>query len=104
MPIDPRISARRVAKSLIFQELLIRSSQRFPGAPGAGSSRIHGLVEIRRGKGTFVSQPKITQELTELTDLTGFVEDMRLLGRNPTAVCSTNGSLPPANRSRVTSI
>jgi GntR family transcriptional regulator len=42
----------------------------------------HGLVEIRRGKGTFVSQPKITQELTELT---GFVEDMRLLGRHPTA-------------------
>ena len=41
-----------------------------------------GLVEIRRGKGTFVTQPKITQELTELT---GFVEDMRVLGRNPTA-------------------
>jgi GntR family transcriptional regulator len=41
-----------------------------------------GLVEIRRGKGTFVVQPKITQELTELS---GFVEDMRALGRNPTA-------------------
>src|ERR1700726_4670670 len=41
-----------------------------------------GLVEIRRGKGTFVTQPKITQELTELT---GFVEDMQVLGRNPTA-------------------
>ena len=41
-----------------------------------------GLVEIRRGKGTFVTQPKITQELTELT---GFVEDMRALGRAPTA-------------------
>ena len=41
-----------------------------------------GLVEVRRGKGTFVTQPKITQELTELT---GFVEDMRALGRNPTA-------------------
>src|SRR5271170_1687553 len=41
-----------------------------------------GLVEIRRGKGTFVTQPKITQELTELT---GFVEDMRALGRTPTA-------------------
>src|SRR5260370_41199639 len=41
-----------------------------------------GLVEVRRGKGTFVPQPKITQELTELT---GFVEDMRALGRNPTA-------------------
>src|SRR6201987_632346 len=33
-----------------------------------------GLVEIQRGKGTFVTLPKITQELTELT---GFVEDMQ---------------------------
>lgn len=41
-----------------------------------------GLVEIRRGKGTFVAQPKVTQELTELT---GFVEDMLALGRTPTA-------------------
>jgi GntR family transcriptional regulator len=37
-----------------------------------------GLVEIRRGKGTFVTQPAITQELTELT---GFVEDMQALGK-----------------------
>jgi GntR family transcriptional regulator len=41
-----------------------------------------GLVEVRRGKGTFVTQPKITQELTELT---GFVEDMQTLGRHATA-------------------
>jgi GntR family transcriptional regulator len=41
-----------------------------------------GLVEIQRGKGTFVAQPKMTQELTELT---GFVEDMQALGRRPTA-------------------
>jgi GntR family transcriptional regulator len=41
-----------------------------------------GLVEVRRGKGTFVTQPTITQELTELT---GFVEDMQALGRTPTA-------------------
>ena len=41
-----------------------------------------GLVEIRRGKGTFVSHPKITQELTELS---GFVEDMEALGRTPSA-------------------
>jgi GntR family transcriptional regulator len=40
-----------------------------------------GLVEVRRGKGTFVTQPKVTQELTELT---GFVEDMQTLGRTPT--------------------
>ncbi|MBR7654497.1 GntR family transcriptional regulator [Brucella oryzae] len=41
-----------------------------------------GLVEIRRGKGTFVAQPKVTQELTQLT---GFVEDMQALGRAATA-------------------
>src|SRR5215813_8212229 len=41
-----------------------------------------GLVEIRRGKGTFVAAPKPTQELTELS---GFVEDMHALGRKPTA-------------------
>jgi GntR family transcriptional regulator len=41
-----------------------------------------GLVEIRRGKGTFVTAPKITQELTELS---GFVEDMQAQGRKPTA-------------------
>lgn len=41
-----------------------------------------GLIEIRRGKGTFVAQPKLTQELMELT---GFVEDMRALGRHATA-------------------
>ena len=40
------------------------------------------LVEIRRGKGTFVAAPKITQELTELS---GFVEDMHAVGRKPTA-------------------
>jgi GntR family transcriptional regulator len=41
-----------------------------------------GLVEIRRGRGTFVAAPKITQELRELS---GFVEDMHALGRKPTA-------------------
>jgi GntR family transcriptional regulator len=42
-----------------------------------------GLISIRRGKGTYVTQPIIRQELTELT---GFVEDMRGLGREPTAL------------------
>src|ERR1700746_3612136 len=41
-----------------------------------------GLVEIRRGKGTFVAAPKILQDLKELS---GFVEDMHVLGRKPTA-------------------
>jgi GntR family transcriptional regulator len=41
-----------------------------------------GLVEIHRGKGTYVTRPKITQELTALS---GFVEDMQVLGRHPTA-------------------
>lgn len=47
-----------------------------------GNLASRGLVEIRRGVGTFVSQRKITQELTELT---GFVEDMQALGHRPTA-------------------
>lgn len=41
-----------------------------------------GLVEIRRGKGTFVLQPRITQDLTQLS---GFVEDMESLGRHASA-------------------
>jgi GntR family transcriptional regulator len=41
-----------------------------------------GLLRIERGRGTFVAEPKITQELRELT---GFVEDMHALGRVPTA-------------------
>ena len=41
-----------------------------------------GMVQIRRGRGTFVASPRIVQELTELT---GFGEDMRVLGRIPTA-------------------
>jgi GntR family transcriptional regulator len=41
-----------------------------------------GLVEIRRGKGTFVAAPKIMHDLKELS---GFVEDMHALGRKPTA-------------------
>src|ERR1700721_1122840 len=41
-----------------------------------------GFVQIRRGKGTFVTEPVITQELTALT---GFVEDMQALGKEPSA-------------------
>lgn len=41
-----------------------------------------GLIEIRRGKGTFVLGPKIRQELTALS---GFVEDMHALGRHASA-------------------
>jgi GntR family transcriptional regulator len=41
-----------------------------------------GLVEIQRGKGTYVTRPKMTQEITTLS---GFVEDMQALGRHPTA-------------------
>jgi len=39
-----------------------------------------GLVKIRRGKDTFVTEPKIRQDLTELS---GFVEDMVALERTP---------------------
>jgi GntR family transcriptional regulator len=41
-----------------------------------------GLLEIRRGRGTFVASPKLVQELTHLT---GFVEDMAALGRQASA-------------------
>lgn len=41
-----------------------------------------GLIEIRRGRGTYVVEPKMTQALNTLT---GFVEDMQILGRYPTA-------------------
>ena len=41
-----------------------------------------GLIEIRRGRGTFVRPEKITQEFTELT---GFVEDMVAMGLRPSA-------------------
>ena len=41
-----------------------------------------GLLEIRRGLGTFVRAPEIEAELTKLT---GFVEDMNAAGRKATA-------------------
>jgi GntR family transcriptional regulator len=41
-----------------------------------------GVLEIRRGVGTFVLPPKISQELTKLT---GFVEDMDTHGRKASA-------------------
>jgi GntR family transcriptional regulator len=41
-----------------------------------------GLIEIRRGRGTFVRAEKLAQEFTELT---GFVEDMVALGLQPSA-------------------
>jgi GntR family transcriptional regulator len=52
-----------------------------------------GLVEIRRGRGTFVASPRMVQELTELT---GFAEDMRVLGRTPTARVLGRGFIPAA--------
>src|SRR5712672_2002938 len=53
-----------------------------------------GLIEIRRGKGTFVLQPKITQELTELS---GFVEDMQSLGRRASARLVDKQIVPASN-------
>src|SRR5580693_7268909 len=41
-----------------------------------------GLLEIRRGLGTFVLSPRIEAELTKLT---GFVEDMSAAGRKASA-------------------
>src|SRR5205823_6708203 len=53
-----------------------------------------GLIEIRRGKGTFVLQPKITQELTELS---GFVEDRQSLGRNTSARLLDKQTVPASD-------
>jgi GntR family transcriptional regulator len=50
-----------------------------------------GLVEIRRGRGTFVTSPKVTQELTSLT---GFVEDMRAAGRHASAELVDQSTVP----------
>lgn len=50
-----------------------------------------GLVEIRRGKGTFVTKPKITPNLTELN---GFVEDMEGLGHRATARVVATETVP----------
>jgi len=53
-----------------------------------------GLVEIRKGRGTFVTAPKVTQELTSLT---GFVEDMRVAGRHASAEV-VDQTIVPADR------
>ena len=50
-----------------------------------------GLVEIRRGKGSYVTRPKLTQELTGLT---GFVEDMAALGLEASARVVSHGLMP----------
>src|ERR1700744_5615140 len=47
-----------------------------------------GLLEIRRGLGTFVLSPRIEAELTKLT---GFVEDMSAAGRKATARVVSQG-------------
>jgi GntR family transcriptional regulator len=49
------------------------------------------LIEIRRGKGTFVREAKLTQELTALT---GFVEDMVSMGLQPSARLLGKGTVP----------
>jgi GntR family transcriptional regulator len=47
-----------------------------------------GVLEIRRGLGTFVLSPKISQDLTKLT---GFVEDMDAHGRKASARVVSKG-------------
>jgi GntR family transcriptional regulator len=49
------------------------------------------IVEIKRGKGTYVKKFKIIQELTGLT---GFVEDMVALGLRPSAKVLETTSVP----------
>jgi GntR family transcriptional regulator len=54
-----------------------------------------GLVEIRRGLGTFVLSPRIEAELTKLT---GFVEDMNAAGRRATARVVSQGVVAASAR------
>src|ERR1700733_7433345 len=49
-----------------------------------------GVVEILRGRGTFVLAPKVSQELTKLT---GFVEDMDTHGRKVSARVVSQGGV-----------
>jgi GntR family transcriptional regulator len=54
-----------------------------------------GIVEIQRGRGTFVLAPKISQELTKLT---GFVEDMETHGRTASARVVSQGTVVASAR------
>jgi len=54
-----------------------------------------GLLEIRRGLGTFVLSPRIEAELTKLT---GFVEDMKSVGRKATARVVSQGVIAASAR------
>ena len=54
-----------------------------------------GVVEIQRGRGTFVLAPKVSQELTRLT---GFVEDMDTHGRKASARVVSKGVVTASMR------
>lgn len=54
-----------------------------------------GLLEIRRGRGTFVVEPRIEAELTKLS---GFVEDMNAAGRRASARVVSQGVLSATAR------
>jgi GntR family transcriptional regulator len=54
-----------------------------------------GLLEIRRGLGTFVLSPRIEAEITKLT---GFVEDMNAAGRKASARVVSQGVVPASAR------
>lgn len=54
-----------------------------------------GLIEIRRGLGTFVLSPRIEAEITKLT---GFVEDMNAAGRRATARVVSQGIVAASAR------
>jgi GntR family transcriptional regulator len=54
-----------------------------------------GLLEIRRGLGTFVMSPRIEAEITKLT---GFVEDMNVAGRKASARVVSQGVVSASAR------
>lgn len=51
----------------------------------------NGVIYTRVGKGTFVAEPKIDQQLVALT---GFTQDMRMRGGRPNSAVLESGVLP----------
>src|SRR5512135_1112678 len=95
-PIPLYHQLKQVLQSDIEQEIY-QSGERLPSEPELvreyGVSRItvrqaldeleaEGRVVRRHGKGTYVAERRIEQELVRLTD---FVEDMQQAGRNPSS-------------------
>jgi len=92
--------AHRVASGALRAGAQLPSEQALIGEFGVSRTTVRsavaalvqrGLLEIRRGRGTFVAEPRILQEMTRLT---GFVEDMESAGREASALVLDHRLLP----------